>query len=592
MIVKMKKTLEYVLSIILALVVIASLKISLDTSINSNFDTGNSIIYILLFAILGVSIYKAIQIKEKRLVICTLIISILFSLFEVIGFSIDTTKSLDCIISSKTVFLNSVIKFIGIATIIYIVILFLYEKVIPTINQREDKTNRLFNNKKSNFFILWGIIMLAWLPYFLKYCPAIITPDSLDQIYQTQGINVLSNHHPVFHTFIIAIALNIGKLIENYNVGVAIFTVFQMLALSAIFAFTLYTMSKKNINNGIKIGTFIFFAFYPVFGMYSITIWKDIPFAIVMLLFILQLVDLVYNEKEFLNSKKKQIFLIISMILVIMFRNNGIYVVLLTIPFLLWFYRKSIKKLLPITMIPVIFYLLYTGPVFKILNIKKGSVREALSIPLQQFVRVLKDRGDELTDKQKQSIYNFLPQENIVDLYNPTLSDPVKACFDDEYFNNNKFEFIITWAGIVFGYPVEVVEAFLCNNYGYWYPEASNWVVSRVIMENELGIKATSMIENKTLDFMDELIDNRDIPVISFIFSIGFMFWIDLICVMYMIYKKQYKKLLVFIPIFAVWLTTIASPVFCEYRYVFSMVVTLPIIIASVNMKVEEKKED
>lgn len=588
----MKKGLEYVVSIVLALITIASLKISLDTSINSNFDTGNSIIYILLFAILGVSIYKAIQIKEKRLVICTLIISILFSLFEVIGFSIDTTKSLDCIISSKTVFLNSVIKFIGIATIIYIVILFLYEKVIPNINQREDKTNRLFNNKKSNFFILWGIIMLAWLPYFLKYCPAIITPDSLDQIYQTQGINVLSNHHPVFHTFIIAIALNIGKLIGNYNVGVAIFTIFQMLALSAIFAFTLYTMSKKNINNGIKIGTFIFFAFYPVFGMYSITIWKDIPFAIVMLLFILQLVDLVYNEKEFLNSKKKQIFLIISMILVIMFRNNGIYVVLLTIPFLLWFYRKSIKKLLPITMIPVIFYLLYTGPVFKILNIKKGSVREALSIPLQQFVRVLKDRGDELTDKQKQSIYNFLPQENIVDLYNPTLSDPVKACFDDEYFNNNKFEFITTWAGIVFGYPVEVVEAFLCNNYGYWYPEASNWVVSRVIMENELGIKATSMIENKTLDFMDELIDNRDIPVISFIFSIGFMFWIDLICVMYMIYKKQYKKLLVFIPIFAVWLTTIASPVFCEYRYVFSMVVTLPIIIASVNMKVEEKKED
>lgn len=588
----MKKGLEYVVSIVLALITIASLKISLDTSINSNFDIGNSIIYILLFAILGVSIYKALQVKEKRLVICTLIISILFSLFEVIGFSIDTTKSLDCIISSKTVFLNSVIKFIGIATIIYIVILFLYEKVIPTINQKEDKTIRLFNNKKSNFFILWGIIILAWLPYFLKYCPAIITPDSLDQIYQTQGINVLSNHHPVFHTFIIAIALNIGKLIGNYNVGVAIFTVFQMLALSAIFAFTLYTMSKKNINNGIKIGTFIFFAFYPIFGMYSITIWKDIPFAIVMLLFILQLVDLVYNEKEFLNSKKKQIFLIISMILVIMFRNNGIYVVLLTIPFLLWLYRKSIKKLLPITMIPVIFYLLYTGPVFKILNIKKGSVREALSIPLQQFVRVLKDRGDELTDKQKQSIYNFLPQENIVDLYNPTLSDPVKACFDDEYFSNNKFEFITTWAGIVFGYPVEVVEAFLCNNYGYWYPEASNWVVSRVIMENELGIKATSMIENKTLDFMDELIDNRDIPVISFIFSIGFMFWIDLICVMYMIYKKQYKKLLIFIPIFAVWLTTIASPVFCEYRYVFSMVVALPIIIASVNMKVEEKKED
>lgn len=588
----MKKSLEYVLSIILALVVIASLKISLDISINANFDTGNSIIYVLLFAIFSVSIYKALQVKEKRLVICTLIVSILFSLFEVIGFSIDITKSLDCIISSKTAFLNSIIKFIGIGTIIYVVILFLYEKAIPIINKKEDKTIKLFNTNKPNFFILWGIIILAWLPYFLKYCPAIITPDSLDQIYQTQGINILSNHHPVFHTFIIGIGLNIGKLIGNYNVGVAIFTIFQMLALSAIFAFTIYTMSKKNINNGIKIGTFIFFAFYPIFGMYSITIWKDIPFALVMLLFILQLVDLIYNEKEFLNSKKKKIFLVITMILVIMFRNNGIYVVLLTIPFLLWFYRKNFKKILIISVIPVIFYLLYTGPVFKILNIKKGSIREALSIPLQQFVRVLKDRGNELTDKQKQSIYNFLPEENIVDLYNPTLSDPVKACFDDEYFNKNKFEFITTWASIVFGYPVEVVEAFLCNNYGYWYPEASNWVVSRVIMENELGIHTTKMIENKALDFMDELIDNRDIPVVSFIFSIGFMFWIDLICVMYIIYKKEYKKLLIVIPIFAVWLTTIASPVFCEYRYVFSMVVTLPIIIASVNMKLKENKED
>ncbi len=588
----MKKTLEYVLSIILALVVIASLKISLDISINANFDTGNSIIYVLLFVIFSVSIYKALQVKEKRLVICTLIVSILFSLFEVIGFSIDTTKSLDCIISSKTVFLNSIIKFIGIGTIIYVVILFLYEKAIPIINKREDKTIKLFNANKANFFILWGIIMLAWLPYFLKYCPAIITPDSLDQIYQTQGINVLTNHHPVFHTFIIGIGLNIGKLIGNYNVGVAIFTVSQMLTLSAIFAFTIYAMSKKNINNGIKIGTFIFFAFYPIFGMYSITIWKDIPFAIVMLLFILQLVDLIYNEKEFLNSKKKKIYLIISMILVIMFRNNGIYVVLLTIPFLLWFYRKNFKKILIISVIPVIFYLLYTGPVFKIFNIKKGSVREALSIPLQQFVRVLKDRGSELTDKQKQSIYNFLPEDDIVELYDPTLSDPVKACFDDEYFNKNKFEFITTWAGIVFGYPVEVVEAFLCNNYGYWYPEASNWVVSRVIMENELGIKTTSMIENKALNFMDELIDNRDIPVISFIFSIGFMFWIDLICVMYIIYKKEYKKLLIVIPIFAVWLTTIASPVFCEYRYVFSLVVTLPVIIASVNMTLKENKED
>ena len=30
-------------------------------------------------------------------------------------------------------------------------------------------------------------------------------------------------------------------------------------------------------------------------------------------------------------------------------------------------------------------------------------------------------------------------------------------------------------------------------------------------------------------------------------------------------------------PIFALWLTTLASPVWCEYRYIYSIFTTLPI---------------
>lgn len=588
----MKKIIKGLIVVLLASITTISLNINLDIEVGLLASmAGNNIIYVLLFAVFCGVIPKVLQQKDKRLIICALGLSILFALFNVVGYSIDTTMSLNGILLSKTTLLKCTIKFIGMTTLIYMVLILLYTKIIPYMSSKQNERIKLFNADKRNFWILWVIIIVAWLPYFLKYFPAIITPDSLDQICQTQGINTLTNHHPIFHTFLIGIAVNIGKNFGSYNVGVAIYSILQMLALSGIFSFVLYDMSKKNIYNGIKIGSFLFFALYPVFGIYSLTIWKDVPFAIAMLFFMLQITDLVRNSENFFISKRKNVTFVISMLLVIVLRNNGIYIILLTIPFLLLFYRKNWKKMLPITIIPVIFYLLYTGPVLQIFKVQKGSVREALSIPLQQFARIKMQRGSELSQEQIEKIYNFLPVEDIEKKYNPTLSDPVKACFDDEYFSAHKGEFISTWIQLVFQFPREAVESFLCNNYGYWYPETTNSVVSRVIIENELDLHSYPLLQNSIFDILDDFIDYRNIPIFSMIFSVGFIFWINLICFMYVVYKKQYNRILVFIPILVMWLTTIASPVFCEYRYVFSMIVSVPLIISMIDIKNEEKQE-
>ncbi len=585
----MKKIIKGLIIFVLASITTISLNINLDTEVGLLASmTGNNIIYVLLFAIFCATIQKSLQQKDKRLIICMLSLSVVLALFHVIGYSIDNTMSLDGILLSRSTLLKSMIKLVGTVTLIYMVLIVLYTKLIPYMSSRENNQIKLFNTNKKNFWILWALIILAWLPYFLKYFPAIITPDSLDQICQTQGINTLTNHHPIFHTFLIGIAVNIGKFFGSYNIGVAIYSTFQMIALSGIFSFVLYDMSKKNIYTGIKIAGFLFFALYPVFGIYSLTMWKDIPFAIVMLFFILQIVELVRNTESFFANKKRMFTFIISMLLVIVFRNNGIYIVFLTIPFLLWFYRKNWKKILPITIIPIIFYVLYTGPVFQICKVQKGSIREALSIPLQQFARIKKEREDELNQEQIEKIHHFLPVEDIEQRYNPTLSDPVKACFDDAYFSEHKGEFLVIWAQLVFQFPREAIESFLCNSYGYWYPETTNSVVSRVIIENELGLHSYPLLQNSIFDIMDDFIDYRNIPVFSMIFSVGIMFWINLICLVYVIYQKQYKRILVFIPILAMWLTTIASPVFCEYRYVFSMIVSIPVMISMLDIKQEE----
>lgn len=583
---KYKQIFEKILIVIMSFVSVISINLNLDINLGLIESlAGNSIVYIILFLVFMYIYNKIIEVKEKRLLICAIILSVILALFEVIGYSINTYMDLSGIILTKTTCLKSIIKALGYICMFYAFIVIIYKKIIPRIPQGKNE-----QVKKRNLFIIWGIIFIAWIPYFLKYYPGITTPDSMDQIYQTQAINILTNHHPIFHTFFIGIAINIGKFFGNYNVGVAIYSISQMLVLSFVFALAVYYLLKQNINKIIAVGILLFYAIYPVFGMYSITMWKDIPFAAVMLLFSILLLEIGIKKEEFWASKRKIAIFVLTIILVILFRNNGIYVVLMTIPFLIILNKKHIKKVVLVSTIAIIFYIILTGPIFSILDIKKGSIREALSVPLQQFARISKDRGNELTEEEKNSIYNYLPVENIAQKYDPKLSDPVKSEFNDEYFSENKLEFLGLWIKLFFRFPVEWTESFLCNNYGYWYPEAQNWVVSRVIADNELNIKNSEILNIKLTNYMDKFIDNRNIPVVSMVFSVGFIFITILTAFTYCIYCKKYNLILVFIPVFGVWLTTIASPVFCEYRYVFSLFTCLPIILSTIIF-IDNKKE-
>ena len=288
------------------------------------------------------------------------------------------------------------------------------------------------------------------------------------------------------------------------------------------------------------------------------------------------------NSLEFFTSKIRILWLVITSCLVIFLINNGIYIIILTFPFLLWLCRKNYKQIIVTFLVIITIYTIVNTLIFSVLNIKKGSIREALSIPLQQFARVVKYREDDLSDDERNLIYNYLPEENLGDLYNPTLSDPVKAILDEEYFKENKTDFIKLWVKLFFKFPLEYIESFLCNSYGYWYPEATNWVVSRVIMDSEnLEVVQTPIIESNIVSKIDSLVDKRNIPVVSMMFSLGFMFWTVLINFMFCIYRKKYKLTLIYIPIFVLWLTVIASPVFCEFRYLYPMVTSMPIILLS-----------
>lgn len=577
-----RKHVKTIIIILISIFVTFAMNMNMDfnTAINYSF-TGNSILWIIFFIMTYWLLNNILEIKNKRLYICCIVLAVIFASFEVIGNSIDTYLNLDGILANNIAIFKSLIKWLGYLIIIFAILV----KVYVILDKKEffRGSIKCFTNNKRTFFITWGIIFIAWIPYFLNYFPGIISMDSMSQIMQSLSLKNLSNHHPILHTVFIGICMNIGKILGNYNIGVAIYSLIQMLVTSAIFSFTIYYMSKRNVDIKIRILTLLFYAFYPVNALYSITMWKDIPFAVAMLIFTMMMTEIAVNKEHFLKSKLKNVLLVISMILVILFRNNGLYVVILTIPFMFIFARQYYKKLIVITVIVIAFYGLWKGPIFTIFDIDEGSVREALSIPLQQFARMSKNEN--LTDDERWRIYKYLPVDNLGELYYPTISDQVKNNFDDKAFAEDKIGFIKLWVKLCLKYPKSAIESFLCNSYGYWYPETINWVVSREIYqsnlesEQALELKTTPVIKIESLEKYNSILGRRDLPLNSMLYSIGFTFWVVIIMLMYSIYKKKYRLILIYIPIVILWLTCLASPVFCEFRYIYSMFICLPIML-------------
>lgn len=576
-----KKLITICLAIFSAIFINMSLskKIGIDESLK-----GNSVFYILLSFCFYQIIRKANSVKDRRMTIISFAIAILFATFEIVGYSINTYLNLSGILKNNITLLKCLLKMVSLVIVLYSTIKIIYTYIL-SYKKSNEKSIKIFTHNKRSFLLIWVLIFLFYIPYFLRFYPANITADSMGQILQGLGLTRITNHHPVLHTGIISIAMHIGKGVGNYNIGAAIYSIVQMIIMSGIFSYTIYYMSKRNINIIIRVLTFIFYAIYPVHALYTMTMWKDILFGGVMLLFTINLCELVTNSENYFKSKKNIMLLIFNMILVFLFRNNGIYVIILLLPFVIILLRKYYKKLLVAFSVVILLYITIHGPVFKLLNIQKGSTREALSIPLQQFARVTRDHKETLTEEEKNSIYQFLPVDNLDELYYEKISDRVKDNFDDETFTNNKLEFIKLWIRLGIKYPRTYVESFLCNSYGYWYPEALHWVVSKEVyqsdaaIEKELQLKQNPIIKSSLLDKMAEGTISRKIPVVCMIYSVGFVFWIFLIMLGYNVYKKEYKKCLIYLPILFLWLTCLASPVFCEFRYIYSLFTCIPILI-------------
>lgn len=559
--------------------------------------SGNSAILCFIFIIIYAFSNKIVTNKKcKKISIC---ISIILSIVYILGMLINDFGDI-FVFGSKGQLAKLLIALVGYFWIFYNVLKYIYsfsrEKLINIFSTKRLKKleDKIFSHNILSFFTVMILIFLAWLPYLLQYYPGVVTNDSLNQIYQGIGLHQITTHHPVIHTMIIGECMRIGNFIQDYNLGIAIYSTFQMLIMSAIFSYTIYYMAKKNIPTLYRLITLIYFMFYQVHALYAISMWKDVLFAGVFLLFTITLIEAITEKDEFFNRKYNNFRFIILMIFVMLFRNNGFYAIIITTPFLIYTFRNRIKNILIIMVASYAIYAIITGPLYSIMKVEPGSIREALSVPMQQISRTVTYHKDELSNDERSKISNYIKVDidEIPNLYNPIISDPIKEKFDGDEFSENKLDFIKLWFHLLIEYPKDYINAFIYNCYGYWYPNASYWVTLDFTQNDSyIGISEDHKMDSNIIKKYSSLKDERNIPIVSMLYSIGFNVWIIFILIGKLCMEKNKKYLIAFVPLLALWFTTLASPVFCEYRYIYSIFTCQPVLIAYVFLYNKNKEE-
>lgn len=432
--------------------------------------------------------------------------------------------------------------------------------------------------------------LLCWLPYFLYQYPGIMTPDSINQLEQVLGMTAYNNHHPFVHTMIFSLFYHIGFLISSDMVtAVAFYTFFQMCFLAFSIFYLLRTLEWFAVRQEILVGITLFYALVPYHAVFSITVWKDIPFAAVVLLLSCSMLRMIRR-----TGAAELAMFVFSGIMACLLRSNGWYGFLLCVPFLLFFYRRRAKYMYPAIASILLAAIIVKYPVMNGLNVTQPDLIESLSIPTQQIAAVLcNDR--ELSEEQTALIENVIDTTYIKELYNPGFADNMKELVragNQDYLVQHKWEYFNLWVSLGVSYPADYVKAYIDQTNGYWYPDTYYLVAEgEGISATDLGVSRTPLIDGPVVAKIKEIaIKLGDmLPIYSLLWSMGVAFYVLLFCVGNTIVRDEKAKLVCYLPSLALHFTVmIATPVATDFRYVYFLVLSLPFYLMTALIIMEE----
>lgn len=422
--------------------------------------------------------------------------------------------------------------------------------------------------------VLMGIL------FMLIYYPGTGNYDTIAIMKSGFGMGM---QHPIlyiaFVLFLKKVVFFLGGGYEQVYLANSAMTIMLM-----SFAFTdiICFLKRKKTPFFILVFIALFYTLCPIFNLYKVTFLKDVPFSILLLMWVPILYDAWETEGE--NLKNIRTCLKCCMLLCLSFiRGNGIYISIIVLACMFVVVRKQWKHLFAFFIVLV----LVSGGIScceKYLGIKH-LFKETVGVPLQQIAATVYNDG-EITEEQEDFINQVIPLDFIKEKYNPYASDPLKwggSPLDNEFLYMHKTEFLKVWAQMLIPNFKIYVKAYLQETYGFWslgsalgsyrYTSLYEAAYDEWITNNNIRIKTFFSKETQTLL---EGIANKIIRVPGE----GVCFWIMILLLLALMYFDGWEIFLISAPILAGSLTVfLSTPIAYSWRYILFIPLFIPLLI-------------
>lgn len=455
---------------------------------------------------------------------------------------------------------------------------------------------------KTFFFKAWGLIFAAWFPVFLAYYPAVMTYDFHRQSQEAaKGFIWFNSYQPLAHTFFIWISFQFGKLFNSPEVGMAFYSIIQMLILSASLGYAVVMIYRLTHSRKPALISGFFFALCPFISVLSVSATKDVLFAAFFVTFIC-----LFIERTFFATGKKQLLIdilwVADSVFMSLFRNNAVYAIIVFTLFYVLMVGKG-NRLRAFIIFLAMSLCGITAPegLQRALGTTiRGSKVEAYSVIVQSVARVGYYHINEMDAD------TFLDLDRIVGhdywaLYNPIVSDPVKSmvAIDNyvNYWKDNMSDVFKTWLKYSIKYPNEYIDASLQTIRGFWYPDDRSWAEVWIDSGPQRGALTTANttvsdaipdgIDHKSkFPFLESIIDPfvsangfMNVPVVSNIFKPA-TYTLAIFFLLAVLIKNKRRNCALIVCFVALYTLSMFLGPIVQARYALPMMCVLPVLLA------------
>ncbi len=506
-----------------------------------------------------------------------------FAINTVIGISFKEYGGFGYIFSSRLNLVKAAGIIIGLTILFGVFLYGIYMCVM--------KIDCSLKRKLSRWKVTWlsfAVLLICYVPYLYIYFPGSMNSDSVDQLTMYFGFSEMTNHHPFLSSLLMGWFVELGMKFGNGALGIFMYVFMQTLVLAFAFAYTLGTMVKWNLSEKMVIVCLAFYGLTPFWGGYAQLVIKDTLYTAVIVLFVTIFLECLVEKNVISNAKF--LALILSGILSALLRNNGIYVVVISLlggMFFSWKKRSRgvfIKSLI----VCLGFWLVWGNIALPLFQVKDGSIREMLSIPFQQTARYIQEYDSEVTEEERLAINTVLDYEWVQDMYTSYGADPVKNTYKEpEKEGEALANYFKHWFLMFFKHPTVYLEATIANSYYYYCANVSGSIESIYvdeIYENTYSEQLGLVVPKKHIEareYLSELLVNiQETPVLRLLLSEGFYTYILMGMMGFFIYLKKKKFIVGLLPNILGVLVCIASPVLGSFRYYLPVIACTCILLA------------